>query len=213
LLLPWIEILSRLRRLRIPAERALTACPPPPRAVFPDLNGLSDQIEEEGFEHLADVGHEDSEARIFYRIFRDAPSRTHAAICLAEQSGLAFYYLTVTSRLSAGKVFLTWNYPFSYGLKFSPLIELNRIEGVLPFSKMIEGHRRFLREMGIPDGGLTELDGAQVLDAMSRDFRAQVRYNIDVGLLRREGSETIRYTFRGMLYLWLQFLRDLFRFF
>ena len=33
-LLPWLEILTRVRRLRLPLHRALQKCPPPPHNKF-----------------------------------------------------------------------------------------------------------------------------------------------------------------------------------
>lgn len=211
LLLPWVEILTRLRHLRLPLDRILESKPPPSRAAFPAFEDLSQEVESEGFEHVTDVGWEDEQSRQFYRVFRHADSRTQAAICLAEQGELAFYYLSLTSRAPSGRVLLTWNYPFCYGLKFSPGMDLNRVESRSSFAELAASHKSFVRERGFADGVLEPVDPKHVVEGMQRDFRAQVRHNLDLGLLRQEGEAAIRYTARGMFFLWFQFLRDLIR--
>ncbi len=212
-LLPWVEILSRVRKLRIPSDRVLSARPPPPRSEFPDLAELSAEIEGEGFEHVGDVGCEDETLRQFYRVFKTSCGKTQASICLAEQGDITFYYLSVTSRLPGGKVYLTWNYPFCYGLKFSPATELNRIQGIAPFKRIIASHREFLNERGIAANAPAGLADADILEAMQKDFRSQIRHNVDIGFLREDAERAIRYTSRGMFFLWFQFLRDLMRIF
>jgi hypothetical protein len=43
-------------------------------------------------------------------------------------------------------------------------------------------------------------------------MEAQMQHNISEGLLRPADHEHGRYSWRGMLYLWFQCLRDIFRF-
>src|SRR5438132_7972956 len=47
--LPWLEILTRIRTLRMPVDRELQYKNPPGRDLFPKLNELTDEIEQEGF--------------------------------------------------------------------------------------------------------------------------------------------------------------------
>jgi hypothetical protein len=211
--LPWIEIVTRLRKVRLPLERSLEVRTPPARSVFPNLEELTDEIEAAGFEHVTDVGWEDDHVRQFYRVFRDAASTTQACICLAEQGELAFYYLTITSRTSGGCAYHSWNYPFPYGLKFSPAMRLNRISSGATFSEMLARHLQFLREEGISDSALKVLEDDKILPAMQQDLKSHILHNLDVGLLTNAGENSIRYTFRGMVFLWLQFLRDVVRIF
>ena len=49
LLLPWLEILTRIRKLRLPIEKNLRHRSPPARESFPALQELTDEIEEETF--------------------------------------------------------------------------------------------------------------------------------------------------------------------
>src|ERR1700689_3781840 len=41
LLLPWLEILTRIRNLRLPLEKNLAHQTPPSSEVFPDLNDIT----------------------------------------------------------------------------------------------------------------------------------------------------------------------------
>jgi hypothetical protein len=213
LLLPWIEILTRLRNLRIPAERNLEPRQAPNRDDFPSLSELTSEIEACGFTQSEDVGWHDEESRQFYRLFSDERRTSHACICLAEQSDISFFYLSITSRETSGRVFMTWNYPFPYGLKFSPALELNRCAGNRPFQELLASHMRFLRSQGIADGRLAPLDAPALIEAMQKDLRNQIRHNLDIGIIRKDGENLIRYTARGLFFLWCQFLRDLVRIF
>jgi hypothetical protein len=209
--LPWIEIVLRLRKVRLPLERFLESRMPPSRSAFPGFNDLTVEVEAEGFDHVVDVGWEDDHVREFYRVFRDQASKTQACICFAEQGDLAFFYLTLTSRTPAGMAFQSWNYPFAYGLKFSPMVRINRLSPGKTFAGMGKAHLRFLREEGIADGAIKKFDDLEVVQAMQHDLQRHVRHNLDVGILARDGENFIRYTFRGMVFLWLQFLRDFVR--
>ena len=54
LFLPWLEILTRIRALRLPREKALRPKSPPSPEVFPTLDEITTQIESEGFSHISD---------------------------------------------------------------------------------------------------------------------------------------------------------------
>ncbi|MEX1119111.1 MAG: hypothetical protein WEB60_10015 [Terrimicrobiaceae bacterium] len=211
--LPWVEFVFRLRNIRIPLERAFEPQTPPSRSVFPQFHELTDEVEAEGFDHVADVGWEDDHMRQFYRVFRNEASTTQACICFAEEGDLAFFYLTLTSRTPAGRAFLSWNYPFAYGLKFSPMVRLNRLPATTTFADMTKEHLRFLREEGIADGAMEKFDAQQLVGAIQHDLQRHVRHNLDIGILAKDGENLIRYTFRGMFFLWVQFLRDAVRIF
>jgi hypothetical protein len=211
LFLPWLEILTRVRRMRIPIERRLAPRTPPSRNSFPGFQEMTEEIEEQGFEHLEDVGWDYEDNRHFYRVFRDAQCRTQASICLSEQNDMAFYYLTITSRTPDGRILMTWNYPFSYGLKLQPHLVTNRFPSQGPFSEMFAAHERFLRAHNVDAASLLDPSPEETVRTMQNEMRAQIAHNIALGLLARDGEHLIRYTLRGMFYLWLQFLRDLVR--
>src|SRR6266566_1983376 len=49
LFLPWLEILTRIRALRLPKEKRLRPKTPPSYDTFPALSEITREIEDEGF--------------------------------------------------------------------------------------------------------------------------------------------------------------------
>ncbi len=212
LFLPWLEILTRVRRLRLPIERTLAPRTPPNRQTFPGFVELTEEIEEQGFEHVEDIGWDHEDTRHFYRVFHEPGRQIQASICLAEQQDLAFYYLTVTTHMADGRIFMTWNYPFSYGLQLQPQIVMRRFEGgQRPFSEMLAAHEDLLKSHHLENAPRLDQSPEKIIDTMQSEMKAQITHNISAGLLTRDGEHFIRYTTRGMFYLWFQFLRDLVR--
>ena len=212
LLLPWVEILLRVRKLRLPLRKQLRQSAPPSREMFPALTELSDDIEASGFEHVADLGWEMDGYRQFLRLFASPQKREEAAITYVEQNQLGFHFASVTSRVADGAVFTTWNCPISSSLKTPPSVHLHRVAGDVSFAALLEGHGGFLRERGVEDGALQAVDPDSVRAAVERDMETQMEHNIREGLLEPADDGHGRYSWRGMLYLWFQFLRDIFRF-
>lgn len=209
-LLPWLEILTRVRRLRLPVDRRLESCAPPPRAVFPAFGDLTEEMESGGFEHVEDVSWAHEDTRQFYRLFRSGDRTTAGAICLVEQAEFVFYFIALRSRAVDGRRLVTWNYPFSYGLYLGPDTLLNRANEEKSVAEMLRLHRVFLgREAA---GGICPLGEASPREEIQDDLRGQLDHNLACGILKRSAGETMRYTVRGMFFLWFQFLRDFVRF-
>ena len=116
LFLPWLEILTRIRALRLPKEKQLRPKSPPSSDTFPALSDITREIEDEGFVHVGDAGWDWEDYRQFFRLFYREEDRAQAAICLNEQHDFSFYYLRISSRARDGTAWTTWNYPLSYGL-------------------------------------------------------------------------------------------------
>src|SRR4051812_17049872 len=55
LLLPWLEILTRVRKLTLPQEKSLRHKTPPNSEIFPALHDLTEEMEGESFEHVEDA--------------------------------------------------------------------------------------------------------------------------------------------------------------
>src|SRR5438067_10550638 len=85
LLLPWLELLTRIRKLRLPLEKNLRHKTPPSREVFPALNELTGEVEEEGFEHVEDAGWDWEDYEQFFRLFYKPIERAQSAICVIDQ--------------------------------------------------------------------------------------------------------------------------------
>jgi hypothetical protein len=211
LLLPWLEILTRVRNLRMPLEKNLRHKTPPSGEAFPALHDLTGEIEEEHFEHVEDAGWDWDEYQQFFRLFYKPLDRTQAAICFIDQHDVAFYYLSLSSRGKDGTIWTTWNYPFSYSLKVVPQLRINRMRSDQTFLQLYESHTHFLRKHNVLSADLEEIDPDRIPLEIQKDLRSQIAHNLAKGVLKQTGEGQIRYSWRGLFFIWFQFLRDLVR--
>ena len=210
LLLPWLEILTRVRRLRLPLDRQLEKCPPPPSSRFPDFSTLSDEMETLGFEYVDDVDWNHDDTRHFYRLFYNPEKRASASICLLEQDRFSFFYVTFTSRAADARVFMTWNYPFSYGMHLLPQTVMNAVDEELSVEELALSHIDFLGKQSNLE--LLPIKAESLSADIERELRTQLEHNIARGILVRDKNKMLRYSVRGMFFLWGQFLREFVRF-
>ena len=211
LFLPWLEILTRIRALRLPREKALRPKSPPSSEIFPTLEEITSQIESEHFVQISDVGWDWEDYRQFFRLFYKEEDRAQATICLNEQHDLSFYYLRISSRAQDGTIWTTWNYPLSYGLKLTPQFRINRQRPDQSFWQLYQSHKRFLLDHGVATDVVAPLDEDQIQQEIENDLREQIAHNIKAGVLMQTAAGEIKYSWRGMIYLWCQFLLDLVR--
>src|SRR2546423_3695851 len=211
LFLPWLEILTRIRTLRLPKEKRLRPKNPPSNSLFPALDEISREIENEGFAHVNDAGWDWEDYRQFFRLFYKTDDRAQATICLNEQHDLSFYYLRISSRAKDGTAWTTWNYPLSYGLKLTPQFRINRQRADQSFWQLYQSHREFLRRNGVDPAQIDPLDEERIESEMEKDLRDQIAHNIHKGVLKQTATGDVKYSWRGMIYLWCQFLVDLVR--
>lgn len=210
-LLPWVEILLRVRKLRLPLRKELRSATPPAREMCPDLEALSDEIEAAGFEHTDDLGWEMDGYRQFLRLFARPEQREEAAITCVEQNQMGFHFVSVTSRSGDGSVYTTWNCPVPSSLKTPPKVHLRRAAPDADFGQIMAEHASFLESQGCTREVLQPVDPEAVRASVQMDMVAQMDHNLREGLLQPVGEGHSRYSWRGMLYLWCQFLRDIFR--
>ena len=55
------------------------------------------------------------------------------------------------------------------------------------------------------------LDPDAIQAEIQKDLRTQIAHNLAIGVLKQDAGGAVRYSWRGMLFIWLQFLRDLVR--
>jgi len=211
LFLPWLDLITRIRKLSLPLDRNLRHKAPPNSHNFPALGDLTEEIEGESFEHADDSGWDWDEYQLFFRLFYKADERMQAAICLVDQQDIAFYYIRVYSLAKNGVVWTTWNYPFSYNMKLAPHWRVKRLRGDLSFLEILENHRHFLHQNGIALDQLKDLAPESIQEEIQKDLRAQIAHNVAAGVLTMDPQGGVRYSWRGLFFLWIQFLRDLVR--
>jgi hypothetical protein len=210
--LPWFELLTHIRRLRLPLNNRLHhRCPPDPEH-FPNAPETAAAMEEAGFEHVSDCGWRWAGMQQFFRFYWHPEERAVAAICLCEQSEVAFAFISVTSHDLDGGTWRTTNFPFSSTLQYSPDIHWNHVPCERNcFLYVLRRHREFLTERGMPVDSLRMPDPDDVEDALEREMRKQVEYNLAAGIIRLTGDGHFKYSKRGLFFLWGQFLKDMVR--
>lgn len=208
---PWYELITRVRKIAMPADAELRHKAAPHSEMFPALGDLTGEIEDAGFERAEDLGREWDQMRQFFRVFHKTDERTQALICLVEQDNFAFYYLRLVSRAADGTVWTTWNYPFALNLKLAPEWRINRETGEKTFDQLLESHRDFLAQNQIPTESLANTDPDRLTSQFHDEQTAQIAHNLTAGILKKSPDGAIRYTWRGLFYIWFQFLRDFVR--
>src|ERR1700730_10092333 len=191
--LPWVEILTRIRTLRLPKEKQLRPKSAPSPDTFPNLNEITREIENEGFVHVSDAGWDWEDYRQFFRLFYKDEDRAQATICLNEQHDLSFYYLRISSRTRDGTIWTTWNYPLSYGLKLTPQFRINRQRPDQSFWQLYQSHKTFLRDHAVETHVIDALDEDRIQDEIENDLRDQIAHNLEAGVLTQTPAGEIKY--------------------
>ena len=210
-LLPWLEIVGRVRRLRFPIKSEVKHRFPPPRDLFPDLEALSAEAEKAGFEEIEDTGWKWDETDHFMRLFYHAEKKMQAAISLAQQGDYAFSYVSLTSRTSDGLTVTTSNYPFSFTMKFAPVQLINRFSGAESMDDLVASHESFLERHHVLDDELAQQDTERLHSYVERDMISQINHNISARIIEPVGNGLFRYSWRGCLFLWVQVVKDMIR--
>jgi hypothetical protein len=213
LFLPWIELLTRIRRMRLPVENRLSQRPIPNPSFFPNAREAATAMEEAGFEHVSDCGWEWDGMKQYFRLFWHPEERAVAAVCLCEQSDVAFAFITITSHDCEGKIWRTTNFPFAPTLRCPPDVRWNHVPcGRNCFHEILGNHRDYLTQLKIPAKQLRIPDPEEIECSIEAEMRRQVAHNLATGVIRLTGDGHFQYSKRGLLFLWGQFLKDMARF-
>lgn len=206
---PWLNIVTRVRKLRFPLHHELKHRFPPPRDIFPDLEDITAEVEEAGFEKTDDAGWKWESADHFVRLFYHAGKRLQANISVSQQDGYVVSYASLTTRTVEGQSYVTTNYPFSFTMKTAPLQKVNRCGGAEIFDDMLRSHADFLGFSGVVDEHISVQDPDQLPDTLSQELSEQIDHNLLAGLLVRLDDQHFGYSWRGCLFLWFQVVKDM----
>lgn len=209
-MLPWLEIVGRVRQLRFPLKSEVKHRFPPSREIFPDLDELSTEAESAGFTEAGDTGWKWSETDHFMRLFYHADRRIQASIALAQQGEFAFSYVSLTSRTADGVTYTTTNYPFAPTMQFAPQQRVLRHVYADSMESLMAAHQAFLEKHQVADK-LTVLDAEELSTYIERDMSEQIDHNITIGVIEPAGEGVFRYSWRGCFYLWFQVVKDMIR--
>lgn len=211
-LLPWVELLTRIRQLRLPVDKALERQSPPNASRFPAFSEMTDEVEEAGFEYVSDTGWDWDGMNQFYRIFYHPETREQAAICLTEQDGVSWGCLTLTSRHRDGRTFRTTNIPFSSPMKTAPDVTLRQAPKAEFFSELLEVHRLWMKGLGYETEDFVDESPDELPGLIEKETGRQIKHNLETGLIRlADKAGTFRYSWRGLFYLYFQLVKDMVR--
>lgn len=210
-LLPWLEIVGRVRKLRFPIKSEVKHRFPPSKELFPDLDALSTEAEKAGFEEIEDTGWKWDETDHFMRLFYHKDKKLQAAISLAQQGDYAFSYVSLTSRTNDGLTITTSNYPFSFTMKFAPVQLVNRYTNAESMDDLVRSHLAFLERHHILADELAQQDTERLHNYLERDMISQINHNISARIIEPVGNGLFRYSWRGCIFLWLQVVKDMIR--
>jgi len=213
LFLPWIELLTRIRRMRLPIENRLTHRALPNPSFFPNATEAAAAMEEAGFEHVSDCGWEWDGMHQFFRLFWHPEERAVAAVCLCEQSDVAFAFVSITSHDSDGHIWRTTNFPFAPTLRCPPDVRWNHVPcGRNCFHQMLRDHQSYLSRAKVSPERLRVPDPEEIEASIESEMRRQLDHNLHTGIIRLTGDGHFQYSKRGLFFLWGQFIKDMVRF-
>jgi hypothetical protein len=99
----------------------------------------------------------------------------------------------------------------SYGLKLTPQFRINRQRPDQSFWQLYQSHKEYLRHHQVETKEIDPMDDERIQSEIERDLRDQIAHNIEKGVLKSANEREVKYSWRGMIYLWCQFLLDLVR--
>ncbi|MFD2257043.1 hypothetical protein ACFSSA_10165 [Luteolibacter algae] len=210
--LPWIELLTHVRRLRMPLNNRLRHRELPNPSFFPNAIEAATGMEEAGFEHVSDCGWEWSGMQQHFRLFWNPEERAIASVCLCEQDKVAFAFVSVTSTDAAGNIWRTTNFPFAPTLRCSPGLKWNHVPCEKScFHQILKDHQAFLVRMKIGTDDLLIPDPEAMEEDIENEMRKQVDHNLRSGIIHLTDDGHFRYSKRGLFFLWGQFIKDMIR--
>lgn len=212
--LPWIELLTRIRRMRLPLENRLQHESPPSSSLIPNATEAAAAMEEDGFEHISDCAWQWDGMKQFFRLYWNPEERAVATVCLCEQSDVAFAFLSISSTTCDGRLLRTTNFPFAPTLRCPPDVSWNHMPcSCNCFHKILGEHNAYLARTGIPHDALRIPDPEKIEELIEDEMTRMVRHNLDTRIIRltTDGGH-FRYSARGMFFLWGQFVKDMIRF-
>ena len=125
--LPWLEILTRVRHLRLPLDKALKSGFPPSFDRFPQLREMTGSSRPKGSSRSTtprSSGRARASSCACFTIRRRTDAGGHL---LLEQGNMALAWVSLASRTPDDRIWTTWNYPFSQTMKLPPETHLQAV--------------------------------------------------------------------------------------
>lgn len=211
-LLPWFELLTRVRKMRLPQKNRLEQPKPPADEFFPNASQALIAMSDAHFEHIGDAAWHWGGMEQYFRLHWNPEERAVAAVCLCEQDNVAFAFISITSRTEDGEVFRTTNFPFSPTLKHPPGFASKHVPCERNcFHQMLSDHQNFLQKKKITTEQLALPDPDTLEGDIEAEMKAQIEHNLAHGIISPTQEGDFRYSARGLFFLWKQFAKDMIR--
>lgn len=210
IMIPLAEILIVLRKLRLPREREFHSARPP-LENFPVLREVTQEFNDLGFNKVDDCDLTPHFHQTYYRLFEHPQNSCHAIIGFISQGEIGFSFHAFLSEEQDGKIWMTWDYPLTYGLKIPPSVRIYRVTDAESIEELWQAHQDFLKINQVAEDQLLRGEGADPVRArLMRALHGQVDYNLQQGILLPEptSQEHLRYSWRGIWFVTRQMFRD-----
>jgi len=210
-LIPFARFWFSLSRLRVPRKRALHDLVASGREFDP-LHDEARGWEALGFEPLEDREVDPPEPRQVFRFMRSADHRFFVAVCWISEGPFTIVYSAISSWDDEGTRWMSWNYPFPYGLRPPPEVRLWKCPTAFAPATLFSQHEEFLalneaEALPKPDLSAAGAFAGGWLGWMQR----QMDYNLEIGWLRPADDEgRVSYSVRGILGASTQLFRVIF---
>lgn len=212
LFLPWVELLTRIRRMKLPMENHLKHAQPPNAAFFPNAEETIQAMTEAGFERVADCCWHWSGMHQHYCMFVHPESGTIASLSLCEQSDVAFSFVSITSIGEDATIWRTTNYPFAPTLLYPQRHFWNHVPCSRHcFHEILQNHTSFLKAKKVHQDQISRPDPDQIDELVEEEMEEMIAYNLERGIIEYSDEECFRYSKRGLFFLWGQFIKDMLR--
>jgi hypothetical protein len=213
ILFPVSELVYVLRQLRVPRERVFEQVRRAPQQ-FEELNALTNEMAQLGFRQVDDCEWYSPMHTQYYRLFVHESGPYHAGLSFIYNEQFGFHFMSYSSQDLSGRVWMTWDYPLTYGLKMPPEVALFRALDCETPGELFGQHKEFLAINSVEKGLIqTPLEAQAARERLDMTLRKQLEYNIRQGILSPEqlSKDNFRYSWRGTIYVTQQVLRDLVR--
>lgn len=210
--LPWVELLTRVRRIRLPMNNRLKKSQAPEDDFFPNASRALAAMSDADFEHVGDTAWHWAGMEQYFRLHWNPEEKAVASVCLCEQDNVAFAFISITSRTEDGRVYRTTNFPFSPTLKNPPGYSWKHVPCERNcFHQMLDDHRDFLKKLKLSPDDLALPDPEELEGDIEQEMKAQIEHNLSHGIIEPTEDGHFRYSVRGLFFLWKQFAKDMVR--
>jgi hypothetical protein len=208
---PIAELVFVIRKLRVPRTRLLEDASPM-EIGGDELTTLTRDMTSLGFRQADECRLMPAMHDQYYRLFVHETEPVHASIGCVVHNNFSFFFVSFSTEDQFGRLWLTWDYPLTYGLKVPPQMVVFRNLDAESTEDLYNSHLEFLQLNNVDKALAPRANSREsARDRLLKMLRAQLEHNITLGILTPEfvGAENYRYSWRGTLFVAGQVLKDL----